>query len=59
MSGKQFPPKDGAQSGVKDGETPNIDRSRDPDRPTEEEDVYGGAERAQKGEPDESENTKP
>jgi len=48
-----------AQSGVRDGETPNTDATRKPDRPTDEEDVYGGAERAKKGDGVESENAKP
>lgn len=48
-----------AKSGVKPGETPNTDRSRKPDRPVEEEDVFGGAERTQKGDDVTSESAKP
>lgn len=57
----QYRPKpgEGAKSGVKDGETPNTDRTRAPDRPIEEEDVFGGAERAKKGEDVQSEGVKP
>lgn len=48
-----------AKSGLKPGATPNTDGSRKPDRPVEEEDVFGGAERAQKGETPSSPNAKP
>ncbi len=34
-----------AKSGVRPGETPSTDATRRPDRPVDEEDVYGGAER--------------
>jgi hypothetical protein len=47
-----------AKSGVEPGATPNTDKTRRPDRPVEEEDVFGGAERAKKGEPVKSEGTK-
>jgi N-acyl-D-amino-acid deacylase len=40
-----------AKSGVKPGETPNTVGPKGGERPVEEEDVFGGAERAQKGEP--------
>jgi hypothetical protein len=52
-------PKDRAGDGVKDGETANTDHTRRPDRPVEEEDVFGGAERAKKGDDVESGNAKP
>lgn len=48
-----------AKAGVKPGATPNTDGSRKPDRPVEEEDVFGGAERTQKGEGVKSSGTKP
>lgn len=48
-----------AKSGVKPGVTPNTDGSREPDRPVEEEDVFGGHERTQKGEDVSSSGTKP
>jgi hypothetical protein len=48
-----------AKSGVKDGATPNTPGPKGGKRPVEEEDVFGGAERAQKGEPVSSPNTKP
>lgn len=48
-----------AKSGVKPGATPNTVAPKGGDRPVEEEDVFGGAERAQKGEPVSSPNTKP
>jgi hypothetical protein len=51
--------KNNAKSGVKPGATPNTDSSRKPDRPVEEEDVFGGAERTQKGEDVKSGGTKP
>jgi hypothetical protein len=49
----------GAKSGVEPGETPNTSGAKDNKRPVEEEDVFGGAERSQKGEPVESNNAKP
>lgn len=49
----------GAKSGVKPGATPNTPGPKGGKRPVEEEDVFGGAERAQKGEPVSSPNTKP
>jgi len=48
-----------AKSGVKPGSTPNAPKAGGPKRPVEEEDVFGGAERAQKGEPVKSGNAKP
>lgn len=48
-----------AKSGVKPGATPNTDQTRAPDRPVEEEDVFGGAERTQKGEDVKSGSAKP
>ncbi len=48
-----------AKSGLKPGATPNTDATRKPDRPVEEEDVFGGAERTHKGEDVASENAKP
>jgi hypothetical protein len=48
-----------AKSGVKPGATPNTTGAEGGKRPVEEEDVFGGAERAQKGEPVSSPNTKP
>jgi hypothetical protein len=47
------------KSGVKDGETSNTPGPKGAKRPVDEEDVFGGAERAQKGEPVNSSNTKP
>ena len=49
----------GAKSGVKPGATPNTPGPKGGARPVEEEDVFGGAERAQKGEPVSSPNAKP
>lgn len=48
-----------AKSGVKDGQTPNTTGPKGGSRPVEEEDIFGGAERAQKGEPVSSPNAKP
>lgn len=48
-----------AKSGVKPGETPATPGPKGGARPVEEEDVFGGAERAQKGEPVSSPNAKP
>lgn len=48
-----------AKAGVKPGGTPNTDGSRKLNRPIEEEDVFGGAERTQKGEDVKSSGTKP
>ena len=48
-----------AKSGVKPGATPTTSGPKGGKRPVEEEDVFGGAERAQKGEPVNSPNTKP
>jgi hypothetical protein len=60
MAPPQQPPREpDAKSGVKPGETPNTDKTSKPDRPVEEEDVFGGAERTQKGEDIQSESAKP
>jgi hypothetical protein len=48
-----------SRSGVTPGETQNTDATRRPDRPVDEEDVFGGAERTHKNEDVESENAKP
>jgi hypothetical protein len=48
-----------AKSGVKPGATPNTDDTRKPDRPVDEEDVFGGHERTQKGDDVKSGGTKP
>ena len=48
-----------AKSGLKPGATPNTDHTRKPDRPVDEEDVFGGAERTQKGEDVKSDAAKP
>ena len=49
----------GAKSGVKDGETPNTSGAKAAKRPVDEEDTFGGAERARKGKPVGSGNAKP
>jgi hypothetical protein len=49
----------GAKSGVAPGETPNTVAPKGGKRPVEEEDVFGGAERAQNGESVSSPNAKP
>jgi hypothetical protein len=49
----------GAKSGVKDGATPNTPGQKGGKRPIEEEDVFGGAERAQKGQRIDSDKAKP
>ena len=60
MAAPQQPPREpDAKSGVKPGETPNTDKTRRPDRPVEEEDVFGGAERTHKGDDVQSESAKP
>ena len=51
--------KEDAKSGVKDGDTPNTLRQKGAKRPVDEEDTFGGAERAHKGEPIKSPNAKP
>lgn len=59
---RKHPEKDkGANSktGVASGETPSTDATKRPDRPVDEEDVFGGAERTHKGERVESPGTKP
>jgi len=47
------------KSGVKPSATPTTPGPKGGDRPVEEEDVFGGAERAQEGEPVSSPNAKP
>lgn len=60
MATSQQPPREpDAKSGVMPGGTPSTDKTRKSDRPVEEEDVFGGAERTQKGEDVQSESTKP
>jgi hypothetical protein len=49
----------GAKSGVEPGTTPSTDKTRVPKRPIEEEDIFGGVERSQRGQPVEGEKTKP
>lgn len=48
-----------AKSGMTPGETPNTVAPKGGKRPVEEEDVFGGAERAHKGERVSSPNAKP
>lgn len=48
-----------AKAGVKPGSTPSTDATRKPDRPVEEEDVFGGAERTKKNDDVGSGNVKP
>lgn len=48
-----------AKSGVKDGETANTSGGKGGARPVEEEDTFGGAERARRGKPVSSKNAKP
>lgn len=48
-----------ARTGVEEGETPNTTPPQGGERPVDEEDVFGGAERAHKGRRVESPNTKP
>lgn len=48
-----------ANTGVTPGETPNTTGSKNPDRPVQEEDVFGGAERVRKGKDVKSPNAKP
>lgn len=50
---------DQPKSGVEDGETRNTDQTRTPDRPADEEDVFGGAERTRKGKDVCSDGAKP
>lgn len=60
MSQPRQPKSDAnAKSGVEPGETPNTDASSKPDRPVDEEDVFGGAERTHKGEDVASDSAKP
>jgi len=49
----------GAKSGAKPGEGAHTPDRRDPKRPVDEEDVFGGAERADKGAPVKSDHAKP
>ena len=56
---RQRTDKKDTKSGVRPGATSNTDQTRRPDRPVEEEDVFGGAERARKGQDVESNGTKP
>ncbi len=49
----------GAKGGVKPGATPSTPGPKGGARPVDEEDVFGGAERAQMGEPVSSSNAKP
>ena len=48
-----------AQSGVKPGSTPSTPGPKGSNRPTSEEDVFGGAERVRKGKDVSSPNAKP
>lgn len=50
---------EGAKTGVKPGETPSTPGPKGGKRPVEEEDAFGGAERARKGKDVKSENAKP
>ena len=60
MTEPRQPPSDqDAKSGVKPGETPTTDGTRKPDRPVEEEDVFGGHERTDKTTDVESGSAKP
>lgn len=49
----------GAKTGVKSGETPNTTGPKGGKRPVDEEDIFGGVERTQRGEPVDSKNAKP
>ncbi|PZO54806.1 MAG: hypothetical protein DCF16_04285 [Alphaproteobacteria bacterium] len=60
MTAPQQPPHErDAKSGVKPGETPGTDKSSKPDRPVDEEDVFGGHERTHKSDDVESGSVKP
>ncbi len=60
MATPQQPPREpNAKTGVTPGETPNTDKTRTPDRPVDEEDVFGGQERTHKTEDVESGSAKP
>jgi hypothetical protein len=60
MATPEQPPREPeAKSGVRPGERPSTDKTRMPNRPIDEEDVFGGAERTHKGEPVSSPNAKP
>ncbi len=48
-----------AKTGVEPGKTPNTTGTKGGDRPTSEEDVFGGAERVHKGKDVKSPNAKP
>jgi hypothetical protein len=49
----------GAKSGVKPGATPSTPGPKGGKRPVDEEDIFGGIERTQKGEHVDSKNAKP
>lgn len=61
MADKQHQPKHPttSRSGVAEGETRSTDATRKPDRPVDEEDVFGGHERTQKNDDVESGGAKP
>ncbi len=59
MTQARQPESKGPKSGVKDGATANTSGAKGGARPVEEEDVFGGAERARKGKPVRSGNAKP
>lgn len=50
---------DAAKSGLEPGSTPSTDDTRRPDRPIDEEDVFGGHERTHKNGPVKSTGEKP
>lgn len=52
-------PQRNAKSGVEPGATPSTPGPKGGDRPTSEEDVFGGAERVRKGKDVTSPNAKP
>jgi hypothetical protein len=52
-------PQKGAKTGVKPGATPSTPGPKGGKRPVDEEDIFGGIERTQKGEPVDSRNAKP
>lgn len=49
----------GARGGLEDGSTKSTDQTRKPDRPVDEEDVFGGHERVDKTQDVNSGGTKP
>ncbi|MGD9966849.1 MAG: hypothetical protein AB7T59_10035 [Hyphomonadaceae bacterium] len=60
MTERRRPERDeDTKAGVKPGATPNTPGPKGRQRPVEEEDVFGGAERVQKGEPVSSPHAKP